>query len=69
VLVLVLVIAPCLVLAILARLVLVAVLVLHLLRVVNDEVSWLAALKARLCYPPRVHPVLVQPLEPPVQQR
>jgi hypothetical protein len=64
VLVLVLLIAPRSVLAILARPVLVAVLILCLLRAVVDEVSRLAALKARPCCSPRVHPVLVQPLEP-----
>jgi hypothetical protein len=49
--------------------VLVAVLVLCLLWAVGDEVSWLAALKARPCCPPRVHSVFMQPLEPPGQQR
>jgi hypothetical protein len=48
VLVLVLVIAPQSVLVVLARPVLVAILVLRLLRAVSDEVSHLAALKARL---------------------
>jgi hypothetical protein len=71
VLVLVLVIAPRFVLVILAQPVLVsilvAVLVLRLLRAVSDEVSRVAALKARPCCPPRVNPVLVQPLEPPSQ--
>jgi hypothetical protein len=61
------------VLAILARLVpvavLVAVLVLRLQRAVGDEVSRLAALKSHPCCPPRVDPFLVQPLEPPGQQR
>jgi hypothetical protein len=72
VLVLVLLIMPQSVLAILARSVLVpilvAILLLRLLWAVGDEVFWLATLKAHLCYPPRVHPVLVQPLEPPGQQ-
>jgi hypothetical protein len=51
------------VLAVLAQLVLVAVLVLRLLWLVCDEVSWLAALKAHLCCLPCVHPILVQHLE------
>jgi hypothetical protein len=68
-LVLVLVIAPRSVLVILTRPVLVVVLVLHLLRAVGDEVSRLATLKARPCYPPCAHSVLVQPLEPPSQLR
>jgi hypothetical protein len=46
----------------------VAILVLHLLRTVGDEVSWLAALEACPCRPPCVLPVLVQPLEPSGQQ-
>jgi hypothetical protein len=63
--VLALVVASSLVLTIRLRLVLVAVLVLDLLRAVGDEVSWLATLEACPRVPPRVHPVLVHPLEPP----
>jgi hypothetical protein len=60
-------VAPRPVLAIRLRLVLVAILVLELLRAVNDEVSRLAALEACPRVPPHVHPVLVQPLESPRQ--
>jgi hypothetical protein len=68
VLMLVLVIAPRSVLIVCARLVLVAVIVLHILWTVGDEVSWLSALKACPCGPPCVHSVLVLPLEPPSRQ-
>jgi hypothetical protein len=67
--VLALVVTPRPVLAIRLRLVLVAVLVLDLLREAGDEVSRIATLEACPRVPPHVHPVLVQPLEPPRQQR
>jgi hypothetical protein len=49
--------------------VLVAILVLHLLRTVGDELSLIAALKACSCGTPYVHSVLMHLLEPPGQQR
>jgi hypothetical protein len=68
-LVLALVVAPRPVLAICLRLVLVVVPILDILRAIGDKVSRLAALEACPRVPPHVHPVLVQPLELPRQQR